>query len=303
MVTRSDVSTLIPEEDAREILSILPQTSAALALCRTIRMSTKVRTQPVLQALPVAYWVNGDTGLKQTTDMLWGGVSMTAEELAVIVPIPEAVIDDAGYPIMSEIRPFLAAAIGQKLDAAVLASVERPPTWPEGLIPAATAAGNVHLASATPDEGGFANDLDLTMQLVEDDGYDVSGIAAKRRVKGLLRRSRDTTGQRLLDVQQSSIEGSPISYVPAGSFPAAADAIVGDFSLAVVGVRQDITYKLLDQAVITDDTGAVILNLAQQDAVAMRVVARFGYSVAAPISRREPGETGTAFPFAVTTNA
>jgi hypothetical protein len=33
--------------------------------------------------------------------------------------------------------------------------------------------------------------------------------------------------------------------------------------------------------------------------VAMRVVARFGYALAAPITRREPGVTGTAFPFGV----
>jgi hypothetical protein len=53
---------------------------------------------------------------------------------------------------------------------------------------------------------------------------------------------------------------------------------------------------MLDQAVITDDTGAVILNLPQQDAVAMRVVARFAFQVAKPIQR---DQGATPYPFAV----
>ena len=59
--------------------------------------------------------------------------------------------------------------------------------------------------------------------------------------------------------------------------------------MAVVGVRQDLTYKLLDQAVITDDTGAIVYNLPQQDMLALRVVARFGFAIAKPVSRNAPG--------------
>ena len=36
-------------------------------------MSAKFKKQPVLSALPVAYFVNGDTGLKQTTEAAWAG--------------------------------------------------------------------------------------------------------------------------------------------------------------------------------------------------------------------------------------
>ena len=32
--------------------------------------------------------------------------------------------------------------------------------------------------------------------------------------------------------------------------------------MAVLGIRQDMSWKLLDQAVISDDTGKVIYNLA-----------------------------------------
>lgn len=302
MITRGDAAPLIPEAEVGEILKIAPQTSAALSLLRTVRMSTKTLTQPVLGSFPLAYWVNGDTGIKQTTDVNWTGVSLTAEELAVIVPVPEAVIADAGYPIFSEIRPLLAEAIGRVLDQAVFMGVNKPATWPAGIVPAAIAAGNINEQDSTPAEGGMANDLIETFDDVEDDGYDVTGIAAKRSVRGGLRKSRDSTGQKLLDVSTNEVDGVPISFVPAGVFDATTQAVVGDYSMAILGIRQDLTWKLLDQAVITDDTGAVLLNLPQQDSVALRVVARFGYALAAPITHLEEGATGTAFPFGVLQN-
>ncbi|NLV74050.1 MAG: hypothetical protein GXY52_05140, partial [Chloroflexi bacterium] len=41
-------------------------------------------------ALPTAYFVDGETGLKQTTKVEWANVMLSAEELAVIVPVPQS---------------------------------------------------------------------------------------------------------------------------------------------------------------------------------------------------------------------
>lgn len=302
MVTRGDAAPLIPTQEAAAIIQTIPEKSVAASLMRTVPMSTKTLSQPVLGALPVAYWVNGDTGIKQTTDVLWNGVTLTAEELAVIVPIPEAVIADSAYPLWSEIRPLLAEAIGLKLDQAVFMGTDKPPTWPAGLVPAAIAAGNINEQDSTPEQGGMANDLLETFDDVEDDGYDVTGIAARKAIKGALRKSRDSTGQKILDISTGEIEGVAITYVQPGVFDATTQALVGDYSMAILGVRQDLSWKMLDQAVITDDTGAVLLNLPQQDSVALRVTARYGYALAAPVTRREADATGTPFPFGVLQN-
>jgi HK97 family phage major capsid protein len=239
---------------------------------------------------------------QQTTEAAWGDAELVAEEIAAIVPVPEAVLDDADFDVWQEVRPLLADAVGITLDAAVFAGTSKP-AWPEAIIPAAVAAGNTNVADSTAEDGGIANDVAETFDDVEDDGYDVTGIAAVRSLRGRLRKARDTTGQRLVDVQTGAGLDAPITYVANGVFPAGTLAVVGDFATsAVLGVRQDLTYKVLDQAVITDDTGKVIFNLPQQDMLALRVVARFAFAIANPITRPDTG-AGSAFPFAVLNTA
>jgi HK97 family phage major capsid protein len=300
IISRDDAAALIPTEVSNEVIQLAAQQSAALTLCRTVPMSSKIRTQPVLSSLPVAYFVNGDTGLKQTTEEAWAGLTLTAEEIACIVPAPEAVIDDADTDVWAQLRPGLAEAVGAALDAAVFAGTNKPTSWPTAIVPGAVAAGNVATTGNTPEQGGVVGDLDETFDLVENDGFDVNGIAARRKLRSLLRKARDSGGQPLVDASTQQILGATISYVAEGTFADPALAVVGDYTMAVVGVRQDLTYKVLDQAVITDDLGNIVYNLPQQDMLALRVVARFGFAIAKPVSRNAPGG---GFPFAVLNQA
>lgn len=131
IIARADAAALVPEEEATEIVKLTAASSAALGLMRRVTMSSKVRTQPVLSALANAYWVAGDTGLKQTTKVDWDGIAVTAEELACIAPIPDAVIDDSGFPIWNEVREALAQAVAVKLDQAVFTGTDKPASWPQ----------------------------------------------------------------------------------------------------------------------------------------------------------------------------
>jgi hypothetical protein len=63
-------------------------------------------------------------------------------------------------------------------------------------------------------------------------------------------------------------------------------------------MRQDITYKVLDQAVIQDGAGNIVYNLAQQDMVALRAVMRLGFALPNPINAIET-TAASRFPFAV----
>ena len=72
--------------------------------------------------------------------------------------------------------------------------------------------------------------------------------------------------------------------------------VAGDFTKAVYSIRQDITYKVLDQAIIQNTDGSIAYNLAQQDMSALRCVMRIGIQIANPVSRK--GGTNR-YPFAV----
>jgi hypothetical protein len=117
-------------------------------------------------------------------------------------------------------------------------------------------------------------------------------------LRALLRSARSATGESLGEGTMSEVWDLPIEYAVAGTVPAPTLAVAGEWSLCLLGVRQDITFKVFDQDVITDDTGAIVLNLMQQDMLALRCVGRFGFNVAVPATLTE-GATGTPYPFGV----
>jgi len=267
-------------------------------------MSSKQRRIPVLSALPIAYFVNGDTGLKQTTELNWANKYLEAEEIACIVPVPDAVLDDADYDIWGEARPAIVEAIGRTLDAAIFFGVNKPSTWPASIVSIATAAGNVYARGTNnAAAGGVSEDINQAMALTEVDGYEVSGMIAGTSYKGRLRGARNAQGDKHPEVDQNSAYGVDIQYPMRGLWPtgaSAAEVIMGDFSQGILALRQDITWKILSEAVIQDNTGTIIYNLAQQDMVAMRVVFRAAFQVSNAINYDQPTEANRS-PWSVLT--
>jgi HK97 family phage major capsid protein len=98
---------LIPENVSASIIKATIQKSAVRQLFKTRNMTTAQQRMPVLATKPVGYFVTGDTGLKQTTSLSWSNKFLDAEELAVIVPIPEKLLDDVQYDLWGEIKPEL----------------------------------------------------------------------------------------------------------------------------------------------------------------------------------------------------
>lgn len=301
----TDVGKGIPEQTVTEILKNIPQESAALSLFRQIPLSTRVANMPVLSALPVAYFVSGDTGVKQTTEMAWQNKTMNVEELAVIIPVPQNVLDDLSFDLWGEIQPQITEAFGRAIDGAIFFGTNKPASWPAAIVPAAVAAGNNVDRAAADTSVNTVDRISDVFDKVDQDGYDVNGMVATRAIRGVFRKLRDTTGQKLMDINNGLYEGITTKFIMDGLWPTGAtppglyaQMIAGDFTRGIVGVRKDITYELFREGVITDAGGLVVFNLMQQDMVAMRVTMRLAFQVANPINYAQSVEANR-YPFAV----
>jgi HK97 family phage major capsid protein len=320
IISRADAASLVPVEISNEILANLPEMNPIMRLARRLpNMSTNQRRLPIMSALATAYFVTGDTGLKQTSEVNWANRFVDAEELAVIVPIPEAVLDDASYDIWGEIRPEMERALSIAITNAVISGTNIPATWTvdlngaAGLVAGATAAAQTLSLLAYADLyeallGMTGAGVLGTFMAVEAQGFAVTGTIAHPGVKGALRNVRDINGMPIFkanmqDPSRYDLDGTPIYFASDGTMPAATcTAIMGQWDQLVYSMRQDITYKILDQAVIQDATGAIVYNLAQQDMVAMRAVIRLGFALPNPPTRMNvAGAAAARFPFAVLT--
>lgn len=305
IVDRHAAEALIQEQLINTIQQEAPKQSTFMALARKLpNMTSKQTRMPVLDMLPMAYWVNGDTGYKQTSEQAWDNVYLTAEELAVIVPIPEAVIADASFDILGEIQPRIIEAIGQRVDSATIFGVNRPAAWPADIITRARQAGNNVAPGSTPDYFNLIMGDGGLIAKVEESGRMVTGAVSSMGMRAKLRGLRANDGQPIFksDMQgatQYALDGAPMYFPQNGSFdPSIAQLIVGDWSQAVYSIRQDITVKILDQGVIQNPTTKEIAyNLAQQDMIALRVVFRMGWALPNPATRMDSDRVACPFAY------
>ena len=304
MISRTDLSGLIPEPVTKEIIQGVAAGSAVLQMGRRLpNMTSRTQVMNVLDMLPMAYWVDGDTGYKQTSKQAWDKKKIYAEELAVIVPIPEAVLADSGYDIWGEVKPRIVEAFGKKIDEAILFGTNKPGSWRDDILTTATKAGAV--VKETDDRYGDIMGEDGVIAKVEESGFLPSGALAAVKMRAKLRGMLDLNGRPIFktDMQgstQYALDGTPLFFPMNGSFDASkANMIVGDFSQLVYSIRQDISFKLLDQATIIDpESKEIIYSLAQQDMMALRAVMRLGWEIPNPVNAFQPDKESRC-PFAV----
>lgn len=305
IIDRTGAESLIPVQESNEIIQGIITQSAVLQRGRKLpNMTSKQYKMPVLDMLPIAYFVNGDSGQKKTTKMAWDKKFIIAEEIAVIVPIPEAVLDDSEYDIWAETKPRIIEAFGKKIDGAILFGDDKPASWRADVVTTANTAKSVVTLGAGDNLYDKIMGEEGSIALIENSGYFVNGHMADISMRAKLRGLKNANGDPLFKSGMQSgttysLDGSPMNFPNNGSFDKSkALMISGDFSQLVYSIRQDITFKLFTEGVVQNTDGSIAYNLMQNDMVALRAVMRLGWEIPNPINSIQKDKTKRC-PFAV----
>ncbi len=291
IINKAAAEALIRDAVVDEIFQSPIEESYFMRLARRLPTAAAgTESLKVVDSLPMTYWVDGETGQKQTTAMSWTKEKIHFAELAAIVPIPESVVEDADVDIIGEIIPRLRESIGAKVDEVTFTGKGRPANFPLGIVQMARQAGNNVAAPITYDSllgvGGL-------FSKVEESGAAVDNVVAGLSARAALRGIKDEQGMPIFktDMQTATpyaLDGAPVWFPRNGGFdPTIAQMIAGDWSLAVYAVRKDVDVRIFTEGVVQDVDGTILYNLMQNDMLAIRVTFRFGWAVpnaASPIN-------------------
>jgi HK97 family phage major capsid protein len=287
-ITRAQLATLIQEAYSHVLLDAAVTTSCALQAFPTVNMGTKLTHLPVLATLPVAGWVTENeppdtTGAKPTSTVGWVDRTLVAEEIAVIIPIHENVLEDASVDLITEITTRGGEAMGEVLDQAILFGVNKPASWVSADLFTASTGATQTTPGNTPAVTAGAKDLvgavNTASRELANVGLIPDTIIAPLTFRYDVEQIRDSMGQPIFRNEQFAGYNTVLCKNAAWN-PASAVLFVADSRRIRIGVRQDIQVKILDQATIGTT------NLAERDMIAVRMKARYAYVLGVSATRR-----------------
>src|SRR5690606_15796024 len=148
---------------------------------------------------------------KQTSAADWENVDLVAEEVAVIVPVPEAYIADSGVPIWNEVRPLLGQAIGTLVDQACIFGTNAPSTFGDSIFDVADGASNSAIAGTGDD---LAVDVASLGQTLAEQGFSLSGFMSQPGFQWQLNALRTTEGSPIYQPNLQGAQGGGLFGMP-----------------------------------------------------------------------------------------
>lgn len=287
-IQRADVATIIQEAYSHVLLDSVVAASSVLQAFPTVNMGSKLTHLPVLATLPNAAWVTESStdplAIKPTDKVTWKDQTLSAEEVAVIIPVHENVLDDATVDVITEITQRGGEAIGAALDAAVLFGTNKPASWVSQDLHSAAHGATQYVANVT----GAANTADLVGAVVQAArflaarGMQPDTLIAPLTFRYDIINIRDSMGAPIFRDEQ--FQGFNTIFNRNGAWqPTQASLFVCDSSRVRIGIRTDIRVKLLDQATLT--VGGTTVNLAERDMIGIRLLARYAYVLGTSTTR------------------
>jgi hypothetical protein len=274
----TDFEGLIPQGVARDLIAAAELESVAMRLGNVQRMPDGVESIPVVSVEPDAEWVDPRYGgRKKATTIEWSASRLEAEELACVLAIPQAWVDDSGFDVWGAVRGRLASAFAKRIDETLLFAVAPvPASFPAG--------GVIGVAGAAVSGSDALDAIDKGLAAIEAQGLIPDGVASSPKIGSALRQEYRTIGSLPSEQPGANVYGVDVAI--AGYWDATkGDAIVGSWEHLVIGVREDIRFETSDSAILQDASGAIIANAFQDDLVAMRCYMRLGAAIGRPVGQ------------------
>ena len=269
---KDNLSGSVPTEIANTVIKNIVKESISLKICNHTDMTSDTKKIPMLKDNGKAYWV--DEGEEISTSIHnWEYPELKAKKLAVIVPCTKEKLNDSVLNVMDELKQGISDAFVRALDGAVLFGTDSP--FDTNICE--TASNIVNMVKGH----GLDTNISDAMSKIEEKEFIPNAIIAPLSMKGKIRLLRDTNGNALVVPGGisgcSSIYETPIHYPPSNVFDnTKAELLVGDFSKAMIGTREGITYEILKEATVNG------INLAVRDMIAIKCTMRVGFKVLKP---------------------
>jgi hypothetical protein len=175
---KDELTGFVPVEQSKDIMKDVARGSSILRLSKVSTMESDTKKVPVMAEGPGAYWV-GEGERIQTSKAGWIYPELKAKKLAVIIPVTKEKLNDTTIDVFEELKEPIAEAFYKAIDAAGFFGTNSP--FAKNIMNCVETSGNKI-------EVGTNETLDLdvsdAMALVEEDGYDVNGFAAKIFIAG-----------------------------------------------------------------------------------------------------------------------
>jgi|GEM_PF-183489 len=265
----------LPLELTNNIWRDAIQRSAIMRAARRIELAHgNGVTWPVVTGKPEAAWV-GETCAKPVSNVGLGMRTMRLYEVAVILPFSEKFVRD-WHGLYREVSRLLPEALAAKFDATVMGGNPVPGSDFDTL----GASPIVNLTGKTGVEGI----LEVEAQIAQAGGH-ISAWLAEPALRSILLGAAVTNGwANPFDGVNGvgHVLGAPVYPLAPDSMPEPFIGAAGDFANgAVYGTVGGIHISVSDQASLTTLDGTPI-NLWQQDMIAIKAWAEFGFLVRDP---------------------
>jgi len=277
-VNRTTTGITLTPAQSQEIWSAAEYTSAVLQLATRVDLPGAGVSVDIITGEPTANWV-AETAIKPISRPTFGSKLMTPYTAAVIVPFSNQFRRDKGA-LYNEIVRKLPQALAKKLDRTIFGLDAAPGSNFDTLAGAATVGIN----------GNTYKGLVAADQTVAAGGTQITGWALSAQARGLLLGAVDSTNRPLFinnattDGTVPALLGAPV-YTTQGVYMADYNGatsgtdnqlgFAGDWTSAHVGIVENITLSISEQASITD--GGTQVNLWERNMFAVRAEFEVGF--------------------------